>query len=72
MVDNSVDKKGVARPKYPSGFLLVAYRTCQHVESNSLAYWIQGFGWKRKQLMLLSIYGDYGEETCWVTAVGYV
>ena len=22
--------------------------------------------------MLLSIYGDYGEETCWVTAVVYV
>ena len=39
---------------------------------NSLAYWLRELGWKRIQLMLLSIYGDYGEETCWVAAVVYV
>ena len=55
-MDNVVDK--------------IKYSVLQDIYS--LAYWLRELGWQRIQLMLLSIYGDYGEETCWVTAVVYV
>ena len=72
MAYNVGNKNVVVSAKCSGETLLVANRACHHLESNSLAYWLQEVGWKRIQLMLLSIYGDYGEETCWVTAVVYV